>query len=226
MEHPYHVQVLQRALGTRVSSQALRAITRANLGQDSLAGLLWHPEYHADESRFALTLAYIEASRAQAARAPRPAEAWAAFGRLTHPAQDFYSHSNYVALWLETAAGAGPIPYPDAAKTMDTSRWPAPEQIDGLDPALLKHPRLRSGNVYYPAEALSLFPALRGFLKTIVPRDSHAWMNLDDPSTGPLFAYSIEAAVQRTVAEFDRTLAALGEEQGPEGVQRFLGRTP
>lgn len=224
MEHLYHRQVLTRALGGRVSARALAAITAANLGQDSLWGLVGHPEFHGDESKFPQMLAYIEQSRAAAARAAAPGSAWAAFGRLSHAAQDFYSHSNYVALWLEARAGAARIDYPDQAKGMDTARWPAAAAIDGLDPQILQHPRLMSGNVYYPVEALWLFPALHTFVKRLVPKDAHAWMNLDFPETGPLFAYSIEAAVQRTAAEFDRTLAAIGEELGAAAARSFLDR--
>src|SRR5512144_2363135 len=108
MEAVYHEQVLERALGgaapvRRVSPRALDAILKANLGQDSLQGLL-HPTYHFDNSLVAESLAYIETCRSQAASAPHARAAWAAFGRLTHAAQDFYSHSNYVTLWAERHA--------------------------------------------------------------------------------------------------------------------------
>ena len=46
-----------------------------------------------------------------------PRQAWQAFGRLTHTAQDFYAHSNYVALWRERNPAA------------------PPDQIDALLPA-------------------------------------------------------------------------------------------
>ncbi len=147
---------------------------------------------------------------AAAATAAVPALAWEAFGRLSHPAQDFYSHSNYVALWLE--------PFNRAA-------WPAPDQIDGLDAGLLRHPRLFTGQVYLPLEALCLFPVLRPMVRRLLPRDSHAWVNLDGPETGPLFPYSLEAAVQRTVAEFERTLAAIGEAGDQPRMMAFLDRS-
>lgn len=205
MESIYHRQVLERAIGGQVSPRALGAILVANLDQDSLRGLL-RPEYHFDNSLFAEGLAFMETARQAAARATRPAAAWDAFGRLTHAAQDFYSHSNYVALWLEEHTGAGP------------------EAIDGLEPSVLRHPRLVSGRIYLPLEALTLYPALRPLLKRCLPRDSHAWMNLDSPATGPLFPYSLEAAAQRTLAEFERTLAAIGEEQGEGAMAAFLDR--
>lgn len=205
MEARYHREVLARALASRVSPQALAAITGANLRQDSLLGLL-QPTLHFDNSAFDQGLAYIEACRAQAARAQNVAAGWAAFGRLSHAAQDFYSHSNYVQLWLDQFAR-------DAA--------PEPAAIDGLDPAFLRHPRLRSGRIYWLIDGLCLVRRLRPLALRLAPVDSHARLNLDGPEAGPLFAYSIEAAVQRTAAEFERTLAAIGETQGEAAVRAF-----
>jgi hypothetical protein len=208
VEALYHRQVLQRAIGGRVSARALRAITTANLDQDSLRGLL-RPELHFDNSLFAESLGYIETMRTVAAAADRPEPAWDAFGRLSHTAQDFYSHSNYVALWLERFA---------------PGEWPAQVRIDGLDPQLLRNSRLFTGHIYLPLEALCLFPILRRFVRPLLPRDAHAWVNLDGPETGPLFPYSLEAAAQRTVAEFERTLAAIGEAGDQARMTTFLDR--
>ncbi len=206
MEAIYHRQVLERALGGHVSPLALEAIYQANVGQDKLSGLISHPEYHFDDNGIPQGLAYIEECRALAAHARSPADAWAAFGRLTHAAQDFYSHSNYVALWTERYNG----------------QRPSIEAVDGLDPTLLKHPRLMTCHVYLPLDVLYFFPGLGPLVKILLPKDSHAWMNLDNPKTGPLFPYSLEAAVQRTVAEYERTLAVMGEERGEAAVQAFV----
>ncbi len=200
--------MLERAIGDRLSQRAHAAVLASNLDQDSLFRLL-NFERHFDNSLFAKGLAYIEACRARAERAATPGAAWDAFGRLAHTAQDFYSHSNYIALWLEQFE-------PGAA--------PPPHQVDGLDSRLLHHPALVSGRVYLPLEALTLFPSLRPLARRWLPRDSHAWMNLDNPGRGPLFPYSIEAAVQRTRTEFDRTLAAIGEEQGDAAMRAFQDR--
>ncbi|MCC7362506.1 MAG: hypothetical protein IT317_23700 [Anaerolineales bacterium] len=205
MEAVYHRAVLAEAVGGQVSPRALAAMSAANVGQDSLRGLL-HFAWHFDNSLFAEGLADMEQWRAEAAPAADPATAWAAFGRLSHAAQDFYSHSNSVALWRARFAG-------QAAPPVDS--------IDGLDGALLKEPRLKSGRVYLPWEALALVAALRPLAKRLLPRDAHAWMNLDRPDTGPLFAYSLVAARQRTRAEFDRTLAAIGEAQGEAAMRAF-----
>jgi hypothetical protein len=204
MEAVYHRQVLQRSIGERVSARALAAILVANLGQDAPLGLL-HPEYHFDSSLFGRSLAYMERCRAEAAGAERVMQAWAAFGRLSHGAADFYSHSNYVALWLGVHSHNG---------------LPPLEWMDGLDAAVLRHPRLMSGRIY-AADVLYLVPRLRPWIRTWAPRDSHAVMNLDSPAMGPLFPYSLEAAVQRTVAEFDRTLAAIGEASGEAAMKAF-----
>ena len=52
----------------------------------------------------------------------------------------------------------------------------------------------------------------RRFVRPLLPRDAHAWVNLDSPQTGPLFPYSLEAAVQRTAAEFERKLPACADQ--------------
>ena len=206
MEALYHQQILARAIGGRVSARALEVITRANLGQDSLRGLLV-PEYHFDDNLIARSLAYMETERAAAAAATTAVAAWQAFGRLSHAAQDFYSHSNYVALWLEQ---------------FPSESHPAPEAINGLAPSLLQHPRLVTAHVYLPLEALCLFPSLRPVVKRWLPRDAHAWLNLDGPEAGPLFPYGLEAAVQRTADELERTLAAIRQAGGDSAARRFL----
>ncbi len=207
MNAPYHREILERALGGRVSTRALNAMYRANVHQDRLTALLHHPEFHFDENAITEGLAYIEQCRAEAARAPTPAEAWAAFGRLTHGAQDFYAHSNYVMLWREQYPSLPPV-----------------SQINGLDPALLKHPRLFTCRIYLPLEALYFVPGLTVWAKRRLPADSHANMNLDTPATGEMFPYAMQAAVQRTAAEFERTLALIGEERGEAAMRAFLDR--
>jgi hypothetical protein len=206
MDGRYHREILERALGARVSRRALRAIFRANIGQDNWIEIFQHPERHFDNNLIAEGLAYIEQNREAAAKAQSPSEAWAAFGRLTHAAQDFYAHSNYVRQWAEQFDWAAP-----------------PAAIDGLDPTLLKHPRLMTCRTYLPFEALYYLPlpGMKALVRRFLPKDSHAWMNLDNPRTGPLFPFAIEAAVQRTAAEFERTLAAIGEEGGEAAVRAF-----
>jgi len=82
---------------------------------------------------------------------------------------------------------------------------PSPIELDPLDPDLIDSPALRSGKLYYPLEALTFIPALKKFVVPLLPRDSHAWMNIDSAERGPLFNYAFEAAVKRTRYEFDLT---------------------
>jgi hypothetical protein len=225
VEAIFHRDVMRRALEPRVSARALAAMTRANLNQDAPLGW-FRPEFHWDNTMFAEALAYVETCQLEAARAARPAEAWAAFGRLSHAVQDFYSHSNYAALWLERHGWVKDgmtlyINLTTEAPAFPKGALPPPDAINGLDPAILKHPRLRSARVYYPTEFLWVVPGLQPLVKRLTPKDSHAWLNLDFPATGPLFPYSIEAAVQRTTFEFERTLALIGEEQGEAAMRAF-----
>jgi hypothetical protein len=111
--------------------------------------------------------------------------AWQAFGQMLHAAQDFYAHSNYVDLCCQLA--------PDAA----------PEQIDPLLADVLNDVRLHSGRLYYPWEVLSFLPLLRPLILPLLPHDSHAWMNKDDPSR-PGFDFAYAAAVKRTSFEFQK----------------------
>ena len=120
---------------------------------------------------FAAGRAYIESQRLliqPALQAGEAAQARAAFGRLSHTAQDFYAHTNYVDLWLNTHPAGS-----------------ASSAIDPLDSEILNDSRLHSGRLYYPQEALYFIPFLRKFSLSILPPDSHALMNLDSAGQGP-----------------------------------------
>jgi hypothetical protein len=188
-----HRAITEQALGTRVSPAALEAISAANIGQDALRYQIGHDHFHFDNNAFAAGNRYVDEQRRLATslleRGLAPA-ARAAFGRLTHAAQDFYAHSNYVSLWL--AAGGAE----DA------------RAIDPLDPALLQHPGLRSGKIYLPLEALTYFPALVPHVAPYLPQDSHTHMNKDNPAR-PHFELAFGAAVKRTQHEFDLIASAL-----------------
>ena len=128
--------------------------------------------------------------------------AWAAFGRLTHTAQDFYAHSNYIGLWL--------------AQQPETI---APQEVNPMDVDLINSPALRSGKVYL-LEALTFIPPLKPLIMPLLPRDAHGWMNLDSPERGPNFRYAFQAAVKRTKIEFKRTTSELPGEV----LQLFVGK--
>ena len=193
MLKPIHAEIIRRALGETFSPRALEIIVAANMKQDILSGQIGHDEYHFDNNAFEKSKAYIEEQRALISPALERAEvesAWEAFGRLTHTAQDFYAHTNYIDLWLSC---------------QESGMIPSPIELDPLDPDLIDSPALRSGKLYYPLEALTFIPALKKFVAPLLPRDSHAWMNIDSAERGPLFEYAFEAAVKRTRHEFDLT---------------------
>ena len=123
--------------------------------------------------------------------------AWRAFGRFLHAAQDFYAHSNYVTLWISR---------------FDKQTIPPPPEIEAMHPDIINSQDLRSGKVYLPIEALYLFKNLRPFVKSILPYDSHSWMNLDSPEQGFKFDYAMHAAIKRTVLEFDKTTEEFSDE--------------
>ena len=200
MLKPFHIEMTRLALGEKFSSSALEKIMAANLHQDRLLAQIGHDEYHFDGNAFEKSYAYVEEQRAltvSSLRSNDALSAWSAFGRLTHAVQDFYSHSNYVDLWLSFQSD-GAIP--------------TPSEIDPIEPDLIDTPALRSGVVYLPLEAFYHFHVLRPLLMRILPGDSHAWMNLDSPEQGSNFAYAFQAAVKRTKIEFEKTTLGFSEE--------------
>jgi len=203
----YHADITRTALKNTFSPAAIGRIVAANLYQDRLAAQIGHDEYHFDNNAFDKGYAYIEEQRTltvAALRANDTASAWAAFGRLTHTAQDLYAHSNYVDLWLSR---------------QDTTHR-SPSEIDPVDQDVLASPDLHSGKIYMPLEPLSFIKFLRPLVMPFLPRDSHAWMNIDSPEQGPRFAFAFQAAVKRTVFEFEKTTTGLTEEL----VAAFVGR--
>ncbi len=207
MHRRYHVEITAQALKDRFSRRALQVIIQASLVQDRLRGQM-HPEYHFDASHFTEGLAYMAHQRElihAALASGNSLCAWQAFGRLTHAAQDFYAHSNYVRLWLAKAAVDG---------------LPEPLAIDPLDLDLLESPALISGRLYLPWELLSFVPGLEPLMCRLLPADSHTRMNLDTPGRGALFAYACVAARVRTAHEFQR----LAEELDGKALALFTDR--
>jgi hypothetical protein len=200
MLKPVHVQIMRRALTDKFSPHALDVMIQANLRQDSLFNQLGHDESHFDGNAFVASRAYIQQQRAlirPALEAGKVEQAWQAFGRLTHTAQDFYSHSNYVDLWLAC---------------QPNGMVPGAGEIDPLDDTLVENPSLRSGKMYYPFGVLSFVPGLKKLVIPRMPRDSHAWMNLDSEKRGPMFEYAFQAAVKRTRFELDAVAKGLTKE--------------
>lgn len=204
----YHIEIMLSSLGGRFSPRAMSVIIEANVGQDRLAGQVGHDEFHFDNNAFDKSYAYIEEQRALVVSSLKSGDsnsAWQAFGRFLHSAQDFYAHSNYITLWLDRFAGQAP---------------PPPPEVDPMDPSLIHSPGLHSGKIYLPLDALYFIKRLRPLILRIIPRDSHAWMNLDTPEQGPKFDYAMHAAIKRTVIEFEKTTEGFSEEM----CCLFLGR--
>jgi len=195
-----HAEITSNALAGNFSDRALEAIIAANLKQDRLLSLIGHDEYHFDSNAFAESYAYLEAERSLTVsylEANEVCSAWSAFGRLLHTAQDFYAHSNYIDLWLSCQ--------PDGA-------LPTPIEVDPVDEDLIHTGALRSGRIYLPFEALYFIRAFRSTALRLLPRDSHAWMNLDSPEQGPNFKYAFQAAVKRTKIELNKTAPHLPQD--------------
>lgn len=210
MDARYHVEITRQALAGRMDDAAVQAVIRANLGQDRLSTLLGHPEIHFDGSAFAAGERYIADQRraavaALAQRNDRPA-ALAAFGRLLHGRQDFYAHSNWVALWVETHGGVARC---------------APDQVEiCTDPLLV--PQLISGVGSVRDFFLVRLPVLgRWARRHLVPPNSHEAMNLDHPGRGPLFPFAMAAATKHSRLELDLLLDWLCESGGAESAEKF-----
>jgi hypothetical protein len=201
MLQSYHRQICQRALGNIFSPKALERIIAANLGQDHIRYQYGHPHFHYDDNAFDAGDAYIEAQRQIVLdimiEKMDPTPAWLAFGRLTHAAQDFYAHSNYIRLWIAAQSKGG---------------LPDPPEVDALAPNILHHPELKSGNVNL-WDWLAFVPGFYSLAYRLAPEDSHTHMNLDSPKQGELFPYAFEAAVKRTSHEFDQITAQLSPDQ-------------
>ena len=186
---PIHEEMTREALGEHFSPRALEIIIAANRKQDAIRGQIGHDEFHFDNNAIEKGLRYINEQRGfvlASLLSPGVLSAWIAFGRLTHTAQDFYSHTNYISLWLDQ--------HPDTP--------PTPPEIDPVQKSLLRSPSLHSGKIYLPMDALYFVPFLRKFALKLLPEDSHGKMNLDSPKQGPRFEYARAAAVKRTQHEF------------------------
>ena len=208
MDKAYHIEITHQALADKLSPSAYQSILVANLGQDKLRYQIGHPHIHYDDNCLAEGDSYMARQRELAVAALSEGQgpaAWVAFGRLIHSAQDFYAHSNYVKLYLEERLSSN-----SQAQNPNSQRLPA-QEIEPLDPAILNHPSLHTGRLYYPWEVLS-FIGLARLMRRLLPADSHTCMNLDNPKQGRLYEYAFWAAVKRTQVEFERLWEALGVE--------------
>jgi hypothetical protein len=198
---PHHVEITRQALAAEVGPRALDVMTRANIAQDGLRYQLFHDHFHFDNNQFQKSYVYIEEQRALVCASLERGDAhsaWQAFGRMIHPAQDYYAHTDYISRWLSRFDGQTP---------------PPPEEVDPVSSEILSHPDLHSGKLYYPLEVLAFVPFLRKFILPHLPADSHAHMNHDGHETSAQFDYVFHAAVKRTRIEFDKTIVSLSVNQ-------------
>jgi hypothetical protein len=186
-----HVKMMHHALDGLVSARALRRMIGANILVDAIWNQFGRHELHFDDNAFEGGYAYLAEQRGRIGPALESGHAelaWDAFGRLTHTAQDFYSHTNYVDLW---------------AACQPEGMIPPASQIDPLDDTLVNSPALRSGKPYLPLGLLSFVPVVGKWFDPLMPADSHAIMHLDSAARGPMFEYAFQAAIKRTRAEFE-----------------------
>ena len=205
---PIHEEMTREALSPHFSPRALEIIIAANRKQDSLRNQIGHDEIHFDNNAIEKGHRYINEQRGYilaTMMGQGVLSAWIAFGRLLHTAQDFYSHTNYISMWLSQHEGT----------------LPPPLEIDPVQRDILRSPSLHSGKIYLPMDALYFVPFLREFSLKLLPKDSHGKMNLDSPQQGPNFAYARAAAVKRTQHEF----GILQKLLTPDMLERFVDKS-
>lgn len=196
MKTKFHIEITQKALADHFSENALKKITVANIKQDRIANLIGKDHIHFDGSTFKKGFEYIAAQEALVYKYIELSDfdpAREAFGRILHSWQDFYSHSNYIDLWLNTHQN-----YP-------------PEEILIEDPKIINHLNLKSGKNYGLMEFIVMIPGLSYLFKPLMPVDSHARMNLDNPSSGPSFAYAYSAAFKQTQKTYEQIIHQLNK---------------
>lgn len=210
MKTKYHIEITEKALSDQFSEVALGEVIQGNIRQDKIRNQFGHDYIHFDGSAFEAGFNYLkqqEQDIIDRLRQGHFSTARLAFGRITHSWQDFYSHSNYVQLWIEKA---GSLP---------------PEEIVINDPMIMKHPELKSGKNYGLIEFIALIPAFSEWIKPTMPEDSHAKMNLDGPISGECFKYAYAAALKQTAKAFQQLKILFSNAKlHQEMVRSFLGK--
>lgn len=210
----YHIEITRKSLGSFFSAASLREIARANVRQDSLPSLLgMEARRHVCDCTVAESLAYVDEEHERigqlAQRGESAALQRAAFGRLLHTVQDFYAHTNYVALLMAKQG---------AAVSLDVSA------MKRLDPEILSHPALQIAQWLTWRDPIYYIPLVGDVLRHLwLPAGSHEAINLDSPKRGANFHVAFAFARQRTQVEYARTLATLRELGGQEAVAQFHG---
>jgi hypothetical protein len=208
----YHIEITKRSLGPYFTPATLQEIVGANIGQDSLLSLFGvEPHRHVCDCTLTQSLAYVEDEHARIAELSQTPggerEQRAAFGRLLHTVQDFYAHTNYIALWLAETGGA---------ERIDTAT------INGLDPQILAHPALRIAQWVAWRDPFYYLPVVGNVMRRFwLPEASHEAIHLDSPDRGSLFPLALAVACQHTLVEYWRAVKAIGEVGGKRALARF-----
>jgi len=133
MKKSYHIAITKESLEDRFADNPLKIIIRANISQDRISNQFGHDYIHFDGSAFSEGFNYIDQQTdlvIQNVGEKKFIQAQKALGRLLHTWQDFYSHSNYVTLWLEKNPDSIPV------------------DIEHDDSKIIEGPELKSGKNY------------------------------------------------------------------------------
>ena len=210
MKSIYHIEMTREALAGEFSESALKVILKANVWQDRPRNQFGRDHIHFDGNAFEAGYAYIAHLKQtinENLKIGKVKEAQKAFGKMTHTWQDFYSHSNYVQLWLKS--------HPETS----------PNEIEPDDPEVIASTDLFSGKTYGVIEFIVMLPLLSKWLYPKMPEDSNAKNKMDNPEANPLFPYAISAATKRTSLLWQELLEDLHQNQLPQTmIDRFLGR--
>lgn len=196
MKTKYHIEITRNALQPYFSPEALGGIIKTNVLQDRIKYQFGHDYIHFDGNAFAKGFAYIASQERiifDQIKSRDYLTARKALGRITHSWQDFYSHSNYVKLWLTKAAGG------------------TPEEINFNDKEIITSANLKSGKNYGLCEFFALIPGISKLITPLMPDDSHAKMNLDSPASGLHFTYAYWAAYKRTCHVHEQIIIQLNK---------------
>ena len=198
MKTKYHIEITRIALAEYFSEKALSEVIQGNIQQDRIRNQFHHDHIHFDGSAFDTGFDYLERQRQSVIHSVNDKEypsARRSLGRVTHSWQDFYSHSNYVRLWVAQ--------HPEKSYA----------DIKINDPHIINHPDLKSGKNYGLIDFLAMIPGLARWIKPHLPDDSHANMNLDGPEAGDFFVFAYQAALNQTISVIKQLMAEL-EDQG------------
>ena len=210
MKTKYHIEITRKALADYFSEHALRDVVQGNIRQDRIRNQFDHDHIHFDGSAFGSGFDYLERQK-QSVIDSINIEAYnsarQSLGRVTHSWQDFYSHSNYVRLWLADHAEL------------------APAEIEINKPEIISHPDLKSGKNYGLLDFLAMIPGISRLIKPHMPDDSHAAMNLDSFEAGELFHFVYQAALKQTHSVFKDLKFEMERRRIPqEKIATFLGK--